>query len=433
MANTSSGLKGIFKMGVILVRIKYEGMKVLVSNVKDFCIGKRLYGELFNELSEGIFILDNEHRYADINESGCAMHGYSRDELIGRSVFDVIKIQDTKLLYQMFEKVHNGEKVCRSSVVERRNGEIAYISLKVFKSRGYIICIIDDITDKIKREELLKEYEKNSEILNKTIENDNLRAELFANFSHELRTPLNVIMAATQLQETIYADKFDELAVKSKKYVGVLKQNCYRLLRLVNNILDITKMDAGYYTINLRNINIVSVVEDITQSVVDYAESQGIELVFDTDVEDKIIAADPDRIERIIMNLLSNAVKYTPAGGNIKVTVFDGEDNIEISVKDTGIGISKDKQRNIFDRFIQAHRSLAIENAGSGIGLALVKSLVEMHEGTINLISGPGIGSEFIIKLPCRTVEESMDTQEDNCIGQSRIERVNIEFSDVYK
>ena len=201
-----------------------------------------------------------------------------------------------------------------------------------------------------------------------------------------------------------------------------MKQNCYRLLRLINNLIDISKIDSGFLNPNLKNYNIVSVVEDITLSVAEYIQDKGVEVIFDTNVEEKIIACDPDNIERIILNLLSNAVKFTNAGDQITVEVMDNEDYIEISVKDTGIGIPEDKLKVIFERFRQVDNSLSRSHEGSGIGLSLVKALVDMHDGSINVNSNLGEGTEFIIKLPARKTDESNDV-EKNMIYQDNIRK----------
>ena len=221
---------------------------------------------------------------------------------------------------------------------------------------------------------------------------------------------------------------------KVKKYYNIMKQNCYRLLRLVNNLIDITKIDAGYFKLNLKNENIIAIIEDITLSVTDYAENKGLEIIFDTDIEEKIMACDADKIERIMLNLLSNAIKFTPAGGNILVNIADKDSSIIISVKDTGIGIPLDKQESIFERFIQVDKSLSRNREGSGIGLSLVKSLVELHGGTIELVSEYGKGSEFIIEFPVKVLPPENETtiSDENIAKETNIEMINIEFSDIY-
>jgi signal transduction histidine kinase len=213
-----------------------------------------------------------------------------------------------------------------------------------------------------------------------------------------------------------------------------MKQNCYRLLRLVNNLIDITKIDSGYFDINKINNDIVGLVEDITLSIVDYAENRGLSLMFDTDIEEKIIACDPEKIERIIMNLLSNAVKFTGNGGNILVSIEDGEEYIGIRVKDDGRGIPENKLYSIFNRFVQVDKSLTRDHEGSGIGLSLVKSLVELHEGRISVKSEINVGTEFLVELPCKILPQGFleDTSIRNIIHDNRIEKINIEFSDIY-
>lgn len=170
-------------------------------------------------------------------------------------------------------------------------------------------------------------------------------------------------------------------------------------------MINITKIDSGFYDVKLKNNNIVKVIKDITLSVSDYIRDKGIQLIFQTDVEEKITAIDSDSIERIMLNLLSNAVKFTDAGGFINVKISDKGDTVLISVKDNGIGIPLDKQSIIFDRFRQVDQSLTRNHEGSGIGLSLVKALVVMHDGTISVASD-GNGTEFLIEMPVRKVPE---------------------------
>jgi signal transduction histidine kinase len=220
---------------------------------------------------------------------------------------------------------------------------------------------------------------------------------------------------------------------KVKKYSNIMKQNCYRQLRLVNNILDITKLDAGFLQLTLQKCNIVSIVEGVTMSVAEYIKSKSIELIFDTDIEDCIMSCDPEKIERVILNLLANSIKFTKPGGDISVNMYDKGENIIISIKDTGMGIPMEKLDIIFDRFRQVDRSLTRKQEGSGIGLSIVKSLVELHGGRISVLSEYGKGTEFIIVFPVSVISKENDIckkSEDDY--QERIERIHIEFSDIY-
>jgi len=305
-----------------------------------------------------------------------------------------------------------------------------------YVSRNAIIAVVRDITERKKAEELQKSMELNTQQLTEAVELEKLRTEFFANLSHELRTPLSVIIGTLQLLNLYLNDKMlNSSEKKASKYIGIIKQNCYRLLRLVNNMIDITKLDAGFYEIQLHNHNIVYIVESITLSVAEYIENKGIRLSFDTDIEEKCMACDPDKIERIMLNLLSNAVKYTLPGGNIYVCINNFQDRIRISVKDTGIGIPKEKQEIIFERFRQVDMSLNRKSEGSGIGLSLVKSLVELHGGRIWIESEPDQGSSFIFELPVRLLETEKCCDVNNNYDlklDEYVQRINIEFSDIY-
>jgi signal transduction histidine kinase len=266
------------------------------------------------------------------------------------------------------------------------------------------------------------------------IEYDKLKTEFMANISHELRTPINVMFTAIQLVESYTKEELIKNFDKSNRNFKRIKQNCLRLTRLVNNLIDITKMDAGFIKLQLQPLNIVSLTKEITESVVEFAKSKDISLKFETQIDEKVTISDADKIERIILNLLSNAIKFTKQGGSISVKVNDKGESVILSVKDTGIGIPKNKQKIIFERFRQVEQSLVKSCEGSGIGLSLVKHLVEMHEGKIRVESEEGVGSEFIIELPVKMQSLDGISQENNnyFTNSNIVEKIKIEFSDIY-
>jgi two-component system phosphate regulon sensor histidine kinase PhoR len=303
---------------------------------------------------------------------------------------------------------------------------INFINNKIIFKKNQEISNMYKITE--------ENLEKRTEELKATVEYEKLRTAFFANISHELRTPLNVIFSAEQMIE-YNLEKLDmKMELEGiKGYTQIIKQNCYRLIRLIMNFIDITKIDAGYLHADFQNIDIIKVVEDITMSVVAYMSDKKIKLIFDTDIEECIVACDPDKIERIILNLLSNAIKFTPKDETIYVSIYDRVDKIVISVKDRGIGIPFDMQKLIFERFVQVDNSISRNREGSGIGLSIVKSLVEMHKGSIRLLSERGGGSEFIIELPKTRENDTDKNSEYNSIKENQsIEKVNVELSDIY-
>lgn len=300
-----------------------------------------------------------------------------------------------------------------------------------YKGSDAVLVIFRDITSQKQVEKLkIDIYEKDKK-LRETEEFNKLITEFFSNISHELKTPLNVILGAVQVMKLNYRDE-DHHYNKQNNYLNIIKQNCYRLLRLVNNIIDLSKIDSGFLNLNLSNHNIINVTEEITLSVSEYIESKGVALIFDTNVEEKVMAIDPDKIERIMLNLLSNAIKFTNTGDEIRVNIVDKNDRIFISVEDTGVGIPEDKLQMIFERFGQVEKTIKRNKEGSGIGLSLVESLVDLHGGNISVRSRLGEGSEFVIELPVKLVIDEEKSNNHNMLYESKVERINIEFSDIY-
>ncbi|WP_315116191.1 HAMP domain-containing sensor histidine kinase [uncultured Clostridium sp.] len=292
------------------------------------------------------------------------------------------------------------------------------------------------IVDKIESNEDVLYNSYSSTVFINNIINDNLdrfeniKSEFFTNIVHELRTPVNIILAAIQLLNMDINDEINLSKLKKKDYCDSIKQNSFRLIKMINDILDLSKIENGCYNLNCHNYNIISIVEDVVSSVANYIEDQSICLIFDTNVEEKIIACDPEKIERIMLNLISNSIKFTKPGGVIKVIIKDRKDSVLIIVKDTGCGIQKDDLKNIFNRFTQVAEPSPKSIDGSGIGLSLVKSLVELHKGTIKAKSVYGKGTVMMIELPALKTENSKDyTLCDKNLNKDITERLNIEFS----
>ena len=290
-----------------------------------------------------------------------------------------------------------------------------------FKENNYAI-IFKDISAKLRSQKYLIEYEKMKK-------HEEVKNEFFANISHELRTPLNIFYSTLQLLDIKSNDMsvdFRQVYENNKQY---LKINCKRMLRLINNIIDITKIDVGFTKAKFTNCDIVRVVEDITLSVINYANNKNINIVFDTEVEEHIIKCDSSMIERAILNLLSNAIKFTKENGNIFVNLYKDENWVHIIVKDDGIGIPTSIQDIIFERFVQGDKSLTRLNEGSGIGLSIVKSIVELNNGEIYLDSDEENGTEFEILLP----NEKLEGDEYEYNHEIDIDKIELEFSDIYE
>ncbi len=266
------------------------------------------------------------------------------------------------------------------------------------------------------------------EKLNALSESCKRNAEFFTNMTHELKTPLSVVLGAIQLIEA-KEHKQAENDIHFNKNLTVMKYNCYRLLRLTNNLLDLSKMEGGYLTLSPVFCDLFLLIEEIIQSVMPYALQKQLRLNYKKPSEVLNTAVDIEKFERIMLNLLSNAIKFTPSGGTITVSAYSSEGRVYISVKDSGIGIPAESQEKIFNRFIQTGYCPSVENEGSGIGLSLVKSYVGLHQGNIKVNSEQGQGCEFVIDLPVISSKDKPDTCCLNQFSHAISDSARIEFS----
>ncbi len=378
--------------------------------------------ENFREItkySDSVFIIRDKERATYVSPAFRNVFEDSPEDLY----------KDFDKLYEYFKRVEwNDQNIdyefdeCNEGTgkVKLDNGKekwIWYKFLPIKDSKGNIskrVGILTDVTEKKKIEE-----EKNQ-----------LKLDFFANLSHELRTPINLISSTIQLIKLNLTKLSPQDANKFYKYMDIMEMNSLRLVRLINNLLDSTRVEAGYISFNPINADIVAFIEDICESIVEFTEFNSMHLIFDTNVEEEVVLFDQDIIERTMLNLLSNAVKFNKKNGNIYVNLYIKGDKIKISVKDEGIGIPKEKANCIFQRFEQVESRNRMEKQGSGIGLYLVKSLVSLHGGTINVNSEVNQGSEFIVVIP----RELLNNGEELIIQKKeevRYSRANIEFSDI--
>lgn len=324
-------------------------------------------------------------------------------------------------------------KDCNNKIIEYNKvlTFIAYLILLI----GVYIEIVRRIEESIRLNRQVNDFQKLKIKYKEIKEVEKAKGQFFANLSHEIKTPINIIYSCVQLLDINKKEGEKALWNSYNKYDSTIKQNCYRLLRLVNNLVDMTKIDSGYMNLTFVNYEIVSLVEEIVISIVPYVESKNINVLFDTYIEELKIRCDPESIERVILNLLSNAIKFTNNNGNILVLMDADDDYVTIRVKDDGIGVSSEVQEEIFKRFVQEDKSLNRKNEGSGIGLALTKSLVELHNGQVYLEKGTEKGSEFVVKLPNVRIEN--EKENDNKIidveNKPLVQKIHIEFSDIYE
>ena len=264
---------------------------------------------------------------------------------------------------------------------------------------------------KLKREMLAEHQRKEAEARH---ELDNMKIKFLTNLSHEFRTPISLIMAPADKLLTESRDP------QTANQINVIKRNARRLLNLVNQLLDFKKLEEQELKLCLTEGEFISFVLDITDTFRDLADAKKVRMVIEHTGKKLFAMFDQGKIERILFNLLSNALKFTPAGGVVTVevaeTAYDEHNQIYavcLSIRDTGIGLSKEQATRVFERFYQADGHASIINQGSGIGLSITKELVEIHEGKITLNSEVGKGSTFKVELPLRAVGVQNDSERD--------------------
>lgn len=400
-------------MGIIGV---FESISGKMEKVSD----ENILTGTVNNIHDHIYYKDINGVYLDCNDSFLNDLNLKREEVIGRDTSSIPKLKDInentiksdlEVITEGKRKIYN-EEVCINGKVK----EFEIIKEPLWDSYGNIVGIIAIGRDVSHRREI-----------------ERLKSEFFANLSHELRTPLNLIFSSLQ----VIRSTEKELLGKSERlnrYTNIISQNSKRLLKLVNNLIDSTRFDCGYYEYSPKNENIVQFIENISMSVAEFAMQNDIILTFDTNVEEKIMAFDLEKLERTMLNLLSNSIKYNNRPGKIEVILNDCGETFNITVKDTGIGIPSNKLKVIFERFKQVEDRLRKRSEGSGIGLSLVKDLVNIQGGTIDVKSELGVGSEFTVKLPAKILSNNSTFNDSyyEDVSNGLVTRMNIEFSDIY-
>lgn len=415
---------------ILLVGLYIEVVRKIQESIvlnNEVSNNEKIISNISESVKDLILTTDKEGQVLYVNKIVLSKLGYEKEDIIGHNYSKIIyeenilnnNLEANTILLEQKWKCKTGKVFQTESIITSVNNSEGETIERVIVARDY--------SYREQLENLKKKYKEIKEV-------EKAKGQFFANLSHEIKTPINIIYSCMQLLEINKENSDEALSIAYKKYDKTIKQNCYRLLRLVNNLVDITKIDSGYMTLSFVNYEIISLVEDITMSIVPYVESKNINVIFDTYIEELEIKCDPESIERVILNILSNAIKFTDDGGNIFVLMDADEEYLTIRIKDDGVGVAKELKDDIFERFVQEDKSFNRKNEGSGRGLALVKSLIELHEGMVYLENNTEKGSEFVVKLPNVKVAESEgNSRIIDVDNKPLVQKIDIEFSDIYE
>lgn len=389
-----------------------------------FMKNKKAVFNILNYLDDVVIIKDKK-KILFINDAFERLYGISINEINESNevlvAYDRIHPDDKKL----FKNINYDEPLDKVARIIRKDNEIrwAWFRSNPIKDENNntlrIVIIINDITNK----------------MNEEMELDKLKRDFFANLSHEFKTPINVIATSLQLlnfkiKNSEIINKYDYLT-----YINSSQNNVFRMIKLINNLIDSVEIEAGFFRYNPKFIEIVSFIEEICIKASKIAIKKSIEIIFDTQIEEKIILCDLEHMERVILNILSNAIKFSENPGKIEVYIFSKNGMLEIKIKDNGIGISKDNLEFVFDRFKIINNRMTKISEGFGIGLYIAKKLAIINKGDIEISSELGVGTEVIVKIP-DILDENYNLEcaltEINNIDYLGVDRMKIEFSDIY-
>lgn len=255
------------------------------------------------------------------------------------------------------------------------------------KEHGEIILSLSDITSKVDMSSM-------KESLEQKLLQESIKRDFLSNISHDLKTPINVIYSALQLEDILIENKDIQALLK---YNSISKKNCFALIKLTNNLIDSSKIQSDYLFATLQKMNIVEFVEDTINSLICYANENEVELIFDTDNEEIYACLDEEFMQRILLNLISNSIKFTGKNGKIEVGIFENGDYVDLVIQDNGIGMDKDFIDKIFVKYSMEENNNNLLDKGSGIGLFVVKKLVELQKGNIVIESKKFKGTKVTI------------------------------------
>lgn len=342
------------------------------------------------------FLLCIDDKILDTNQAALDLfHSFNKDNLSGNSLFTYLNLDCSALeaynrLCENPGTLLKGEAHLTTLNEEIYDVEYLFTTTYLHESIN-IVCILRNITEK-----------KQIVAAEKALEEQNLKLSYFSNISHDIKMPINIIYSALQMQS--HATNLPECL----HYTNMMQVNSLKLLKLINNILDVTKIENNMLQFSSQVFNLVDAVETLCEMSYYYMKEKNITYIFDTEVDEKFIHTDPAAFERIIFNLLSNAIKYTAPGGILLVNLLDLGNCIQIDIKDSGIGIAPDKLEYIFERFTSLEQGPSSKEHSCGIGLSIVRDLVHLMSGTITCQSTLGQGTTFSIVLPAPVLGEVM-------------------------
>lgn len=367
---------------------------------------EKRYELLFESSSLPTWICDLESfEFLAVNRAAIRQYGYSREEFLAMSIWDIQPAENVPPIEGYVTKIPDAVPNASEWRHKKKDGTIIEVEViwheLLYRGRRAALVLANDITGRKRaeqeREQLLDQEQKAREEAETA---NRAKDEFLATVSHELRAPLNAMLGWAQiLRSTRVDDKTLAHAIE------IIERSARTQSRLIEDLLDTARIVSGKLRLDIQPVDLTSLIENAVDVLRPASEAKQIDIQLRLNAGREVITGDPDRLQQVVWNLLSNAIKFTPKGGGVEVHLERADPHVRITVSDTGKGISAEYLPFIFDRFHQADSSSTRRSTGLGLGLSLVRHLVELHGGTVYAKStGEGQGSSFIINLPLRAV-----------------------------
>lgn len=339
-----------------------------------------------------IFVIDFDGKFLDVNPEACRVAGYSSEDILKKRISDFILPSRVDNYEVTFHKLQTEGKLSGEFPFINKTQDLFYLELHAVQIPGNkFLAICMDITERKKAEDEMLRAKIIAENANRT------KNEFLANMSHELRTPLNSVIGFSDM---LLGGAGGELSEKQLRYLTNISNSGKHLLSIINEILDISRIESGEMTINKQKILLGEVYEEIHSILKQLADNKSIDFQMPLESEETYVYADKVKLKQIFYNLVTNAIKFTEKGGSVLIDSTIDDKFVHISVIDNGIGIDSEGMKRLFNPFVQLDSSESRKYEGTGLGLALSKELVNLHGGDIWAESEPGKGSTFTFTIP---------------------------------
>ncbi|NET91602.1 MAG: PAS domain S-box protein [Kamptonema sp. SIO1D9] len=366
------------------------------------------FQSLFELSPDAIVVINGKGELLDANDLACQLAGYSKEEMLKRQAIEFVAPDNLAEALSGMTAAGNGETV--KVQIEFLNAKSERVPTELLGRRienpdgALYYGVVRDISDRLLREQQLRDSKEAAEKANIA------KSDFLANMSHEMRTPLNGVIGSLSLIDD------DSVSAQTADLVKAAERSAETLLTLIDDLLDLSRIEAGEVDLEFSTFDPVELSTIVSEVFHPLAEKKGISLTTDVNIDSTMLRSDVGKIRQVLINLVGNAIKFTQRGAvavSIDLESKNDDEHLIIEVQDTGIGISKQDQAVLFDRFKQADSSKTRSHGGAGLGLAICKDLSDIMDGSISVTSAPGVGSTFLFSVPVTRVSAPVDSQED--------------------